>query len=137
MSVDTLVTLLAANPTVKVEYDVAIALARTEGATEAREEMKAVVDKITPILTSAEYGADVKEAGIKAIIGTGPVATFETLVVLADRDTEAAKAKAAKKESDATGDTTGAGGGDDAADAEAKAAYEAKKARLKEGVTNG
>lgn len=113
------------NPTEQVAYDTAIAAARAEGEKAAKDEMKAVIAKVSPILTSAEYDADVKEAGIKAIIGDGPIATFETLVVLADRDTEKAKAKAAAGEQ---GDETAAAGGGEASKAEAAADFDKKKA---------
>ncbi|MEE8307338.1 MAG: hypothetical protein V3R81_08730, partial [Gammaproteobacteria bacterium] len=104
--------------------------ARTEGATVTMDEMKAVIAKVSPILTSAEYGADVKDAGIKAIIGEKPIATFETLVVLADRDIENAKAEAAKKESGDTKETPGVSG-DKLTEAEAKEAFDKKKADVK------
>ena len=123
----TLAELLTENPSAKAELDILISTARTEGRTEAKDKMKAVIVKVSPILTSAEYGADVKEAGIKAIIGEGPIATFETLVVLADRDIETAKAEAAKKETEEAGETPGAAG-EKLTDAEAKVAFDKKKA---------
>ena len=126
----TLAELLAENPTAKAEHEVLITTARTEGATATKDEIKAVIDKVSPVLTSAEYGADVKDAGIKAIIGDGPIATFETLVVLADRDTEKAKAEAAQKETDKTGETAGASG-EKLTDAEAAAEFQKKKDEVK------
>ena len=130
----TLAELLTENPSAKAEHDVLVATARTEGATqgstEAKDEMKAVIAKVSPILTSAEYDADVKEAGINAIIGDGPIATFQTLVVLADRDIEKAKADAAKKESDETKETPGASG-EKLTDAEAAAEFKKKKDDVK------
>lgn len=124
----TLAELFAENHSAKAEHDKLVVTARTEGSTEAKDEMKAVIAKVSPTLKSAAYGADVKEAGIKAIIGDGPIATFETLVVLADRDTEKAKAEAAQKETDDDPETPGASG-DKAT--EAAAAYKAKQDRLK------
>ena len=126
----TLAELLVENPSAKAEHDVLIAKARTEGATAAKDEMKEVVDRISPKLTSAAYGDDVKEAGIKAIIGTGPEATFETLVVLADRDAEKLKAEAAKKETEKIGDTPGASG-EKLTDEEAAAEFKKKKDDVK------
>ena len=123
----TLAELLAENLSAKAEHDKLVVTARTEGTTEARDVMKAVIAKVSPVLTSAEYGPDVKDAGIKAIIGDGPIATFETLVVLADRDTEKAKAEAAKKETEKGKETPGASG-EELTDAEAKAAFDKKKA---------
>ena len=128
----TFAELLAENPSAKAEHDVLIVKARTEGATEAKDEMKAVIASISPKLMSEAYGQDVKEAGIKAIIGDGPIATFETLVVLADRDTEAAKAKAALEETEEVEETPGATG-EKLTDAEAKEAFDAKLERTKEG----
>ena len=126
----TLAELLVENPSAKAEHDALIAKARTEGATAAKDEMKEVVDRISPKLTSAAYGDDVKEAGIKAIIGTGPEATFETLVVLADRDAEKLKAEAAKKETEKIGDTPGAAG-EKLTDEEAAAEFKKKKDDVK------
>lgn len=126
----TLAELFTENPSAKAEHDVLIAKARTEGATVAKDEMKAVVDRISPKLMSAEYGADVKEAGIKAIIGTGAESTFETLVIMTDRDIEKAKAEAAKKETEEAGETTGAINGKDS---EAQATFQEKLKRTKEG----
>ena len=127
----TLAELLIENPSAKTEYDGLIVTARTEGATEAKDVMKAVIAKVSPVLTSAEYGPDVKDAGIKAIIGDGSMSTFETLVVIADRDTEKAKAEAAKKESGDTGETPGASG-EKLTDAEAAAEFKKKKEAVKE-----
>lgn len=125
----TLAELLAANPSAQAGYDAAIAQARSEGEVSARDEMKAVIAKVSPFLTSASYDADVKEAGIKAITGEGHIATFETLATIADRDLEKAKAKAAEEEE---GEETPPGGGEGL---EAGAAYADKKKRLKgEGV---
>ena len=123
-------TLLAdpANSSAKVEYDAAMAIARTEGEKAAKDEMKAVIASISPKLTSEAYGPDVKEAGIKAITGEGHISTFETLVVIADRDIEKAKAKAALEESEGTEETPGSGGGGGADAAEAAAATAKKKA---------
>ncbi len=126
----TLAELLVENPSAKAEHDVLIAKARTEGATAAKDEMKEVVDRISPKLMSGAYGDDVKEAGIKAIIGTGPEATFETLVVLADRDAEKLKAEAAKKETEKIGDTPGASG-EKLTDEEAAAEFKKKKDDVK------
>lgn len=126
----TLTELFAENPSAKVEHEALIAKARTEGATATKDEMKAVISKVSPVLTSAEYGPDVKEAGIKAIIGDGPIATFETLVVLADRDTEKAKAEAAKKETENGKETPGASGAK-LTDAEAAEAFKKKKDDVK------
>ena len=117
---------LAANPTAQADYDAALATARTEGEKAAKDEMKAVIASISPKLTSEAYGPDVKEAGIKAITGEGHISTFETLVVIADRDIEAAKAEAAKAETKETKETKGNGSGDPT-EAEATAALKKKK----------
>lgn len=130
----TLAELLAANPSAQVEYDDAIGKARTEGATGAKDEMKAVITRVSPQLTSAAYDADVKDAGIKAITGEGHISTFETLVVIADRDIEKAKAEAAAASAAEGGDgnggeeTPGQAAGQGADDA---TAYAEKQARLK------
>lgn len=127
----TLAELLADNPSAKAEHVTLVTTARTEGATEAKDVMKAVITKVSPILMSAEYGPDVKDAGIKAIVGEGSVSTFDTLVVIADRDIEKAKAEAAKKESDKDGETPGANG-EKLTDAEAAAEFKKKKEDVKE-----
>lgn len=126
----TLAEFFAANPSEKITYDAAIATAHSDGRTVATDEMKAVIAKVSPILTSAAYGTDVKESGIKAIIGDGPIATFETLVVLADRDIEKAKAADAAEETEETEETPGGTAGEDA---EAQAAFAEKVARTKAG----
>ena len=126
----TLTELLAGDPAAKAEYDVAIGKARTEGETAAKDEMKAVIGSISPKLTSDAYGPDVKEAGIKAITGEGHISTFETLVVIADRDIEAAKAAAAKAETKEGKETPGATG-EKLTEAESKAAFDKKKAEVK------
>lgn len=128
----TLEALLAdpANTSAKAEFEAAIARARTEGETAAKDEMKAVIAKVSPQLTSAEYDADVKDAGIKAITGEGHISTFETLVVIADRDIEKAKADAAKAESNKLLETPGSPA-EVAADAEAVAEFQKKKDDVK------
>jgi len=130
----TLVELLADNPSAKAELDILIATARTEGETAAKDEMKAVIAKVSPIITSPDYGADVKTAGIEAITGDGHIATFETLVKITDRDIETAKAEAAKKETEEGEETPGAGGGKEVADAQAQATFQEKLDRTKGGV---
>ena len=119
-------TLLAENSAARTEHDALMAQARTEGATAARDEMKAVIASISPKLMSDAYGPDVKDAGIKAITGEGHQSTFDTLVVIADRDIQAAKAKAAADETNATGETAGQVEGDEAAQ---QAAFDAKLKR--------
>ncbi len=127
----TLAELLVENPSAKAEHDVLVATARTEGATGAKDEMKTVIAQISPTLKSDAYGIDVKEAGINAITGDGPIATFLTLVVLADRDTEKIKAELARKESEESGETPGSSG-NKLTDAEAKAAFDKKKKDVKD-----
>jgi ATP-dependent protease ClpP protease subunit len=121
----TLAELLAANPSAKAEYDVAIGKARTEGETAAREEMKAVIAKVSPILGSPDYPAAVKDYGVKAIVGEGALATFDALVVMEDQRIEKDKAEAAAAETGETGETPGATTGGDAA-ADAQAAFDKK-----------
>ena len=124
----TLAELLAENAPAKAEHDIFIATARTEGATEAKDEMKAVMNRVAPILGSPDYSEAVKACGVKAITGEGTVAAFEAVVVMADEAIEKAKAEAAQKETDETGETAGGATGEDA---EAEAAYKAKQDRLK------
>lgn len=121
----TLAELFAANPTAKAEHDTLIATARTEGETAAKDDIKAVMDRVAPILGSQDYSEAVKACGVKAITGEGTVAAFEAVVVMADEAIEKAAAEAAKGEQGE--ETTAAGGG--GADAEAQA-YEDKKKRL-------
>lgn len=120
-----------ANASAKAEFDNVIGKARTEGKTAAKDEMKDVIARVSPTLTSADYGADVKDAGIKAITGEGHISTYETLVVIADRDIEKAKAVAAAKAKAEGGD--GNGGAETppqtaGADADAQADIDKKKA---------
>ena len=122
--------LLAENPSAKAELDVLIATARTEGKTEAKDEMKTVMDRVAPILGSPDYSEAVKTCGVKAITGEGTVAAFEAVVVMADESLEKAKAELAKKETEADLETPGATAG---ADAEAQANYEAKLKRTTAG----
>ncbi len=122
----TLAELLAENPSAKAEHDKIVATARTEGATAAKDQMKAVVDRVAPILKSPEYSEAVKGCGVKAITGEGTVAAFEAVVVMADETLELAKAEAAKIESAKLKETPGASG-DKLTDAEAAAALKQKK----------
>lgn len=119
--------LLADNPAARVEHDAAIVKATADGKAAAKSTMDAVIAKVSPQLTSPDYGADVKDAGIKAITGEGHISTFDTLVIMADRDNEAAAAAAAEAESNAIDETPGAaaGAGDDAT-----AAFKQKKADI-------
>lgn len=118
---------LESDPSAQAAFDAALATARTEGEAFAKDEMKAVIASISPKLTSEAYGPDVKEAGIKAITGEGHISTFETLVIMADRDIEAKKAADAKAESEESEETPGSGGGGVADEAAAAAAIKAKK----------
>lgn len=122
----TLAEFLTANPTERTAHDAALATARAEGGKAAKDEMKAVIAKVSPILGSDDYPAAVKDYGVKAIVGDGALATFDALVVMEDQRIEAAKAEAAKGETGKTGETAGdaGAGGDDAA---AAAAFKAKK----------
>ena len=128
----TLAELLAENPSAKAEHDILVATARTEGATGAKDEMKIVVDRVSPILGSPNYSEAVKACGVKAITGEGTVAAFEAVVVMADEALELTKAEAAKKETEKTGETTGTGGDKTVTDAEAKEAFDKKKQDVKD-----
>ena len=123
----TLAELLAANPAAKAELDALIVKARAEGEVSAKDEMKAVIAKVSPILASADYPATIKDYGVKAIVGEGSLATFDALVVMEDQRIEEAKQKAAAGEG---GEETPPGGSGEEARAEAD--FEARKKRLKE-----
>ncbi len=126
----TLAELLTENPSAKAEHGILRATARTEGATEAKEVMKAVVDRVAPILGSDAYSGAVKACGVKAITGEGTVAAFEAVVVIADEAIELAKAEAAQKETEEGEETPGASGGK-LTDAEAAAKHKKMKEEVK------
>ena len=124
-----LVALLTDKPSERAEHDKLVTDARAEGRAAVTAEMKAVIDKVKPILASPDYSKAVKECGIKAITGETSVDAFDAVVVMADEQIEIARAKEAEGETDDTGETgaNGTGGGGEAADAD----YLAKKERLK------
>jgi hypothetical protein len=125
-----LVELLSENPSAKAEHDTLVREAEAKGKSDAKEELKARIDKVKPILSSDEYDQPVKELGILAMIGEKSMESFETIVTMRDMDIEAQKQKAAEGETDETPETPASGGGDAA---KAEADYQARKARL-EGV---
>ena len=127
----TLAELLVENPSAKAEHDKIVATARTEGATGAKDEMKAVVERVAPILKSPDYSDAIKTCGVKAITGEGTVAAFEAVVVMADETLELAKAEAAKIESAKLKETPGASG-NKLTDAEAAAEFQKKKDAVKD-----
>lgn len=127
----TLAELLAANPGVKAEYDAAIAQARAEGVTATKDEMKAIVAKVKPILTSAAYDESVKAFGAEVLTGDKTLEGFEAIVFAEDRHIEKAKAEAAALETAATEETPGAAAADDV---DAQAAFDDKKKRVQAGV---
>jgi ATP-dependent protease ClpP protease subunit len=122
----TLEELLAANPTAQAEFEAAIGKARTEGETAAKDWMKALVAKVSPIITSDKYDDKVKAFGIDVITGEKTIDGFEAIVFMKDQELEAAASDAAQSETDETDETGGDGGagGDEAA--EAKAAFDEK-----------
>jgi ATP-dependent Clp endopeptidase proteolytic subunit ClpP len=125
-----------ANASAKAEYDLALANARTEGEAFAKEEMKAVIAKVSPILASKDYPTAVKDYGVKAIVGEGALATFDALVVMEDQRIEAAAAAAAQDE-EALETPPNGGGDDDDPVAKAKAEHKAKMARCGVATTEG
>jgi ATP-dependent Clp endopeptidase proteolytic subunit ClpP len=127
----TLAELFAANPGVKAEYDAAILQAHADGVKAAKDEMKALVAKVKPILASAEYGESVKAFGAEVLTGDKTLDGFEAIVFMEDQRIEKAKADAAADETDETEETPGA---DASADADAQASFDAKKERVKAGV---
>lgn len=115
---------LVANPAAKVEYDAAIATARTEGEASAHAEIAARVEKVSPVMASPDYSKEVKAFGAEVIAGKKTVDGFEAIVFMEDQRIEAAKEAAAKGEQS---DETLANGGVDANAAKAKANFDKLK----------
>jgi len=125
-----LAELLAGNPTARAEHETALVEARKEGEKKGREDIMAIVEKVTPIMSSDEYTPSVKQMGILAIKGEKSFEAFEAVVAMADMQKEQAKSAAAASEQP---DET-PGGGEDGDAAKEQAEFEARKARLGEGV---
>lgn len=95
--------LLAENPAAQAEYDANLAAARAEGGQAA----KATIEKVSPFLTSEDYGQAVKKAAVAVLKGEQTAANFDAVVSAVDAVREERAAEAAKKESGEQKETPG------------------------------
>lgn len=105
----TLKEFLAQNPEAKAEHDQILKLngegRYKEGFEAGKEEVRARIKKVTPILSSDAYDKAVKTQAQKAINGEISIEAFESVVAIEDMRLERLKSEQATDESEAAGET--------------------------------
>lgn len=95
-----LAELLAENPAAKAEHEAAIAAAEEKGEKAGKEAMTAVVEAVSPFLTSSEYPETVKKTAVEALKGEQTVANFRSVVAAVDAVREENATTSAQGESE-------------------------------------
>jgi len=124
---ETLSEYLKANPAAAAEIEKAKAEAKAAGAQEAKAELSARVDKVLPIIQSAEYPANIKTIACNVLSGKEEMVAFTTAVAVYDGMVEKANSEAAKGQTQELGPVSGeAPSGKSAVDKEVDAALQAE-----------
>jgi len=125
--VETLTELLSNNPQAKSEHDILISAAEKAGRDDLRTELKAVSEKVKPIMASDSYTQRIKLAGLEVMSGERTHQSFDDLVALSDELSQKEKSDDIKAEQPEATPTDDGPTAADSAQAEMRAGAEATK----------